>query len=249
MASTQAAWPRSIGPPDGAGYARRGGSCELRVCRRHGLGRACLVRRFAAAGGAGRRGLLWHARAAERNFAPDDFAIRAGDACRSRLRVLDINLRPPYWNPSGRARIVAVGQRAEAERCRAADCGRRAATCAATTTHCSSRLVKRFSLKLVALTRGAAGAVLLSASGERSDLPAPATVVVDTVGAGDSFTAALVIGAAGRSAAVDDQRLGQPRGGVRRFSIGRDASFAGRVASAAGLSGSAVGTWCSRAIR
>ena len=56
------------------------------------------------------------------------------------------------------------------------------------------QLVKRFSLKLVALTRGAPGAVLLSASGERSDLPAPATAVVDTVGAGDSFTAALVIG-------------------------------------------------------
>ena len=39
-----------------------------------------------------------------------------------------------------------------------------------------------------------AGAVLLSASGERSDLPAPTTKVVDTVGAGDSFTAVLVIG-------------------------------------------------------
>ena len=56
------------------------------------------------------------------------------------------------------------------------------------------QLVARFSLKLVALTRAPPGAVLLSASGERSDLLAPATVVVDTVGAGDSFTAVLVIG-------------------------------------------------------
>ena len=56
------------------------------------------------------------------------------------------------------------------------------------------QLVERFSLQLVALTRGAAGAVLLSESGERSDLPEQPTVVVDTVGAGDSFTAALVIG-------------------------------------------------------
>jgi sugar/nucleoside kinase (ribokinase family) len=56
------------------------------------------------------------------------------------------------------------------------------------------QLVNRFSLQLVVLTRGAAGAVLLSESGQRSDLPGQPTVVVDTVGAGDSFTATLVIG-------------------------------------------------------
>jgi sugar/nucleoside kinase (ribokinase family) len=46
----------------------------------------------------------------------------------------------------------------------------------------------------VTLTRGAAGAVLLSESGERSDLPGQPTIVVDTVGAGESFAAVLVIG-------------------------------------------------------
>jgi fructokinase len=56
------------------------------------------------------------------------------------------------------------------------------------------QLAKRFSLRMVALTRGAAGAVLLSESGDSSDLPGQPTVVVDTVGAGDSFTAVLVIG-------------------------------------------------------
>jgi fructokinase len=55
-------------------------------------------------------------------------------------------------------------------------------------------LVSKFSLQLVAFTRGADGAVLLSESGERSDLLGQRTVVADTVGAGDSFTAALVIG-------------------------------------------------------
>ena len=59
------------------------------------------------------------------------------------------------------------------------------------------QLIDKFSLRLVALTRGAAGAVLLSESGERSDLPGQPTIVVDTVGAGDSFTAALVIGLLG----------------------------------------------------
>jgi fructokinase len=109
------------------------------------------------------------------------------------LRVLDVNLRPPFWNPRvlveslELANVLKLNDTelpilAEVLRMRGDD------------DALLEQLVERFSLKLVALTRGAAGAVLLSASGERSDLPAPATVVADTVGAGDSFTAALVIG-------------------------------------------------------
>ncbi|TMR09353.1 carbohydrate kinase [Nonomuraea turkmeniaca] len=45
--------------------------------------------------------------------------------------------------------------------------------------------------RLVVITRGAAGA-LVSLDGERADVPAPKVEVVDTVGAGDSFTAGLL---------------------------------------------------------
>lgn len=50
-----------------------------------------------------------------------------------------------------------------------------------------------FDLKLVALTRGEKGSLLFQA-GNCSDLPGGQVAVVDTVGAGDAFTAALVMG-------------------------------------------------------
>jgi fructokinase len=53
-------------------------------------------------------------------------------------------------------------------------------------------LMNRYSLRLVALTCGPDGATLI-AGAEESVCPAPATTVVDTVGAGDAFTAAVVI--------------------------------------------------------
>jgi fructokinase len=57
-------------------------------------------------------------------------------------------------------------------------------------------LCERFELRLAALTRGAQGSVLVSA-GEEWHAPAPKTRVVDTVGAGDAFTAALLVGILG----------------------------------------------------
>jgi fructokinase len=46
---------------------------------------------------------------------------------------------------------------------------------------------------LVALTRGAKGSLLLAA-GEYDECESPPAEVVDTVGAGDAFTAALITG-------------------------------------------------------
>lgn len=61
---------------------------------------------------------------------------------------------------------------------------------------------------LVVLTRGAAGAYAITARGIEADVPAPVVDVVDTVGAGDSFTSGLLdalwtkrlLGAANREA-------------------------------------------------
>ena len=55
------------------------------------------------------------------------------------------------------------------------------------------RLAREFDLRLVALTLGSKGAIL-AAGGERHDQPAPETKVADTVGAGDSVTAAMILG-------------------------------------------------------
>jgi fructokinase len=109
------------------------------------------------------------------------------------LRVLDINLRPPFWNEEivlQSLQLANVLKLNHAELRVLADMLRWSGA----DPELLQQLVERFSLQLVALTRGAAGAALLSGSGERSDLPGQPTAVVDTVGAGDSFTAAVVIG-------------------------------------------------------
>ena len=55
------------------------------------------------------------------------------------------------------------------------------------------RLAQKFSLQLVALTRGGEGSLLYQ-RGQWSDRASIRIEVVDTVGAGDAFTAALVVG-------------------------------------------------------
>jgi fructokinase len=55
------------------------------------------------------------------------------------------------------------------------------------------QLMKRFNLKLVALTKGINGSLLFTPS-ERSYLPTPRVKVKDTVGAGDAFTAVMSLG-------------------------------------------------------
>jgi len=60
-------------------------------------------------------------------------------------------------------------------------------------------LCERFGLRLAALTRGASGSLIVSRHGVWG-AAAPHTKVTDTVGAGDAFSAALLVGVlAGRS--------------------------------------------------
>src|SRR5262249_43909348 len=107
-------------------------------------------------------------------------------------RILDVNLRPPFVRPEvveaslGLAAVlklndqelpvlaamlgVAGGEDAQLE-----------------------ALLGRHALRLIALTRGGRGSLLLGAAG-RSEQPAFEVEVADTVGAGDAFTAALTLG-------------------------------------------------------
>lgn len=55
-----------------------------------------------------------------------------------------------------------------------------------------NNLIKRFSLKLVAYTKGGEGSFLMTPS-EESYLTTPRVKVRDTIGAGDAFTAAMVV--------------------------------------------------------
>ena len=70
----------------------------------------------------------------------------------------------------------------------------------------SRALIERYGLRLVILTKGAEGSEVITADGT---LPQPAgeAEVVDTVGAGDSFTAAFVVAYLRGNTLADAQRL------------------------------------------
>jgi fructokinase len=108
------------------------------------------------------------------------------------LRILDVNLRQHFYsrelieeslalasvlkvNETELPRLAEMFQLPGDERAQVAE------------------LARRFNLRVVAYTRGSRGS-LLHAAGRWSEHPGVSTKVVDTVGAGDSFTAALALG-------------------------------------------------------
>jgi len=111
------------------------------------------------------------------------------------LRVFDVNLRPPFFSDEV---ILTSLQRANVLKLNEDELPVLAALCgmSGTDTEILRQLAARFELLAVALTRGALGAILIRDQ-EVSDLAGVETTVVDTVGAGDSFTAAFVLGLLG----------------------------------------------------
>ncbi len=110
--------------------------------------------------------------------------------------MLDINLRPPFWNE---AVVIESLQLASALKLNDEELTALADMFGwkGTNEKLLQDFMTKFSLDLVALTRGADGALLVTKSGERSELPGQPTAVADTVGAGDAYTAALVVGRLG----------------------------------------------------
>ena len=110
------------------------------------------------------------------------------------LRVLDVNLRAPFYDAAliresiAEASVLKLSDDELSEV--TAACGIVLDANAETTLR---TLLTRFALDLVVMTRGAKGALLVSAN-DAVDQPGIPTEVVDTVGAGDSFTAAFVLG-------------------------------------------------------
>ncbi len=107
-------------------------------------------------------------------------------------RVFDINLRPPFYEESSIRESLAL---ANVLKLNDDELPILAAMCGVSGTDAEilSRLTELYDLELVALTRGSQGALLIR-PGEVSDSPGVSVSVVDTVGAGDAFTAAMVLG-------------------------------------------------------
>jgi len=109
------------------------------------------------------------------------------------LRILDINLRAPYWSDDiirESLELATVLKLNDAELPVLA----RMLNLSGNDDEQLNSLLTRYNLRAIAFTRGADGATLLSATGERSELPAQPAKIIDTVGAGDAFSAALAIG-------------------------------------------------------
>ncbi|MFM8891970.1 MAG: carbohydrate kinase family protein [Planctomycetia bacterium] len=117
------------------------------------------------------------------------FLAEAGGA----VRVFDVNLRQDFHAPAlireslGLADVLKLND--DELPVVAESCGIQCREPVATVRD----LVDRHGLRLAALTRGPAGSVLVTGEAT-STRPALATRIVDTVGAGDAFTAAVIVG-------------------------------------------------------
>jgi fructokinase len=108
------------------------------------------------------------------------------------LKILDVNLRPPFWTPDLVRESVSL---ANVVKCNEDELPIVAELLGLSGSPAAilHELVARHHLRLAAVTRGPGGSLLVAADGV-SDLPAVPVRVVDTVGAGDAFTAALTLG-------------------------------------------------------
>ncbi len=108
------------------------------------------------------------------------------------LRIFDVNLRPPYFDNSIILESLEIANvlklNDEELPVLASICGLQGEA-----VDLMQQLADQFSLVSVALTRGSKGSILIR-DGDVSQQPAVATSVVDTVGAGDAFTATFALG-------------------------------------------------------
>jgi fructokinase len=114
-----------------------------------------------------------------------------GNVPASALRILDVNLRKPFYNDDlivESLKLANVLKLNDEELPLVA----RLSDCTGDAVEVMQQLARQYELRLVALTRGPAGAVLMSGN-EVSDLPGVPVDVVDTVGAGDAFTASMTL--------------------------------------------------------
>ena len=107
-------------------------------------------------------------------------------------RIFDVNLRPPFVDDIVLLQSLALANvlklNDEELPILASMCG-----LSGSEADLTRRLASHFELEAVALTCGSRGALLLR-HGEISEQPAVSTNIVDTVGAGDAYAAALAMG-------------------------------------------------------
>ena len=109
------------------------------------------------------------------------------------LRVLDVNLRAPYWSDETLLRSLSL---ANVLKCNEQELPvlARLLELQGGEESLLQQIAERYSFRMTVLTRGARGSVLCDDRGNWSRQEALETTVANTVGAGDSFTATIVLG-------------------------------------------------------
>lgn len=132
----------------------------------------------------------------QRNVTARTAIRRVAEAAKARgiPRVLDINLRAPFYDAGVLRDSIAL---ASVVKLSDEELAEVTSACGVAVTDTPERALRevlaRNQLDLIVLTRGAGGALLVTPDGA-IDQPGVPAQVVDTVGAGDSFTAALTLG-------------------------------------------------------
>ena len=110
------------------------------------------------------------------------------------MRVHDVNLRPPFFDDAvirDSLALCSVYKLSDDELERVCQaCG---IAFAGDPLDSLRAILEKYALDVLVMTKGAKGAVLLT-SDSTYEQPGVKATIVDTVGAGDSFTAALTIG-------------------------------------------------------
>jgi len=107
------------------------------------------------------------------------------------LRLFDVNLRHSFFTPEMLARSLSLADAVKLNEEELSAAARMLSLRAPDALGAARALVEHFGLELVAVTRGARGSLLVSREGADEHPGFPARVV-DTIGCGDAFGAALV---------------------------------------------------------
>jgi fructokinase len=106
------------------------------------------------------------------------------------LRVFDVNLRQPYFSAEVLQESLRLAHIVKVNHEELPQVARLVGVEFENERNCAQRLLRAYSLKVVCVTRGADGSLLLDGDGV-SESPGVRVTVADTVGAGDAFTACL----------------------------------------------------------
>jgi fructokinase len=112
----------------------------------------------------------------------------------SALRIFDVNLRTPFWTDHVVLESLRLANVVKLNDTELPVLAELASVGGQSERDLLQHLLDEHQLRCIALTRGADGSTVLSAASGFDEQRSRPTSVVDTVGAGDSFTAALALG-------------------------------------------------------